>query len=266
MTNNMIKKGTDNLYHKTAYLYTLDPRPILTDDLPFYLEYAEKADGDVLDLAAGTGRVSIPLADAGHEVWALDLSDTMLEQLGERVKTLDGETQARIHPVKGDMTTFDLGRKFSLIIVPFRAFQALLTEKDRQACLRSVYRHLDAKGRFIITYVKPMENMAKDWIDPTEHLSWEAIDPHTGNRVRKFLVRKDINLEKQWVYADEVYYTGSNDGTESRVVESSCIHYDYEDNIRQLLAGAGFKVEAACGYYDGTPIGEGSEYIFICTR
>lgn len=57
-----------NLYQKTAFLYDFDNLEILKADLPFYLEFAAKYSGDILELACGTGRVSLVLAQNGYKV------------------------------------------------------------------------------------------------------------------------------------------------------------------------------------------------------
>jgi len=80
----------ENLYRNTAYLYDLDARDIVNDDIPFYIEYAKKQDGVVLELGCGTGRVAIALAGAGHDVTGLDLSQDMLDVFrGKLIKQPD---------------------------------------------------------------------------------------------------------------------------------------------------------------------------------
>ena len=68
-----------NQYINTAKLYDLDQRDNLIADIPFYLEYAKKLNGKILELGCGTGRVSIELAKNGYFVTGLDLSESMLE-------------------------------------------------------------------------------------------------------------------------------------------------------------------------------------------
>jgi 2-polyprenyl-3-methyl-5-hydroxy-6-metoxy-1,4-benzoquinol methylase len=120
-----------NLYRPSAHLYDLDPREITRDDIAFYVARAKASEGPVLELGCGTGRICIPLAESGSEVWALDLSEQMLAQLERKATRLPDSAVERLHIIHG-MAEFDLGRKFGLIIAPFRAFQAL-SERAEQA-------------------------------------------------------------------------------------------------------------------------------------
>ncbi|BAE85568.1 class I SAM-dependent methyltransferase [Desulfitobacterium hafniense] len=64
-----------NVYKNSAHLYDLDQRDLVTADIPFYLGYAGKFGGGILELGCGTGRIAIPLAEAGYDITALDLSE-----------------------------------------------------------------------------------------------------------------------------------------------------------------------------------------------
>lgn len=119
-----------NLYRVTASLYDLDQRNITKDDISFYLEYASKLHGSILELACGTGRVTIPLANEGYNIWGIDLSREMLGQLKIEMENLQEAVKKRIHITQADMTNFELGRAFSLIIIPFRSFQSLISEEQ----------------------------------------------------------------------------------------------------------------------------------------
>lgn len=155
-----------NLYRVTASLYDLDQRNITKDDISFYLEYASKLHESILELACGTGRVTIPLANEGYNIWGIDLSKEMLGQLKVKMKNLQKEAKQRIHITHADMTNFELGRVFSLIIIPFRSFQSLTSEEQQKACLHTIYRHLSEDGHFIINVFKPYAQLDKSWIQP----------------------------------------------------------------------------------------------------
>src|SRR4051794_23059332 len=92
------------------------------EDVDFYENLARAVNGPVLELGAGTGRVAFALAEAGYDVVALDNSPSMLAQAQRRLdeSKLDG-----IELIEGDMTSFDLGRRFGLIFVAANTFQHL---------------------------------------------------------------------------------------------------------------------------------------------
>jgi SAM-dependent methyltransferase len=124
-------------------------------DLGFYLGLAEEADGPVLELACGTGRVLLPLARAGHEVTGLDLSPHMLAEARRRLAAEPPEVRARVSLIDGTMCRFDLARRFALILIPFRAFQALLTREEQRGCLECSREHLQPEGRLVVDVFNP---------------------------------------------------------------------------------------------------------------
>jgi len=213
----------------------------------------------VLELGCGTGRVTLPIAEAGHEIWGLDLSDEMLAQLRGKLQRFPASVAARVHFVHADMAGFDLGRTFELIIAPFRAFQALTEENDQQACLRCVKAHLSDRGRFVMNVFKPKRIFDETWVKP-ESFDWEALDPRSRKTVRRYETCKRIDLRRQVLYVDLTYrIEGSED-----VVEPLAIRYYYEDQMRALLEKSGFRIIEELGYYDGRPISGGPELIFVC--
>ena len=92
-------------------------------DLDFYLGCANRYGDPLLELGCGTGRVLLPLAEAGNRVCGLDLSPHMLARCREKLARAPAAVQQRVRLLPGDMTAFHLGEKFALIIIPFRPFQ-----------------------------------------------------------------------------------------------------------------------------------------------
>jgi ubiquinone/menaquinone biosynthesis C-methylase UbiE len=108
----------------------------------FYAALAQETGGPVLEIACGTGRVSIPIAKLGFAVTGLDIVPGMLERA--RHKSVGLTTRW----VEGDARRFDLGDRFRLIFMTGNAFQAMLTRADQEALLEGVRRHLDHEGLF----------------------------------------------------------------------------------------------------------------------
>ncbi|MDH5534824.1 MAG: class I SAM-dependent methyltransferase [Betaproteobacteria bacterium] len=251
-----------NLYRPSAHLYDLDPRAITRDDVGFYLAKAKALDGPVLELGCGTGRVSIPLADNGSEVWALDLSNEMLAQLRGKLKQLSASTNQRVHVVHGNMAGFDLGRELDLIIVPYRAFQALAERAEQESCLQCIMKHLSERGQFIMHVFKPRAVLDESWVQP-ETFDWEVTDPRTGKTVSRYERRRQIDVERQLLYVDLIYRI--EDATRD-IVEPLAISYFYEEQMLSMLQRHGFEIIDKFGYFDGRPMAAGPELIFICRR
>lgn len=105
--------------------------------------------GPALELGVGTGRVALPLAEAGVEVEGIDSSEHMLRIL--RAKPGGDALPA----ISGDMAHFELGRRFRLIYAVFNTFFSLLTQDEQVACFECVARHLEPDGAFVMQAFVP---------------------------------------------------------------------------------------------------------------
>ena len=120
-------------------------------DVPYFRGKALETEGPVLELMCGTGRISLPLIEAGADFCGVDLSPAFTAVL--RAKLDDRGLSARI--VTGDVRTLDLGQDYGLVFIGFNAFAELLGEADQRAALRAVARHLAPGGRAIVTLHNP---------------------------------------------------------------------------------------------------------------
>ena len=117
----------------------------MTEDVAFYVELAREADGPLVELAVGNGRVAIPVAQAtGRPVIGIDSSPAMLEQA--RARAADAGVELDLH--KGDMRELALEEQASLIYCPFRALLHLPTWADRRCTFERVAASLRPGGRF----------------------------------------------------------------------------------------------------------------------
>ena len=119
-----------------------------TPDISFYDKEAKKAHGPVLELACGTGRILLPMLKAGIEAHGVDISGKMLGVLKRKASSLDLKPSVYL----ADMRTFKLKKKFSLIIVPFRAFLHNLTIEDQLSSLKCLRRHLAPGGVLLFDF------------------------------------------------------------------------------------------------------------------
>jgi SAM-dependent methyltransferase len=121
------------------------------EDLSFWRQLAAKTGGPVLDVGAGTGRVSLELARAGLDVLALDVEDELLEVLRERTGDLDVRT------VVGDARAFWLGEEFALCIVPMQTVQLLGGPDGRQSFLECARTHLGPGAVMAVALAEELE-------------------------------------------------------------------------------------------------------------
>jgi SAM-dependent methyltransferase len=133
-------------------------------DLPLWHELADAAGGPVLELGAGTGRVAVSLARAGHEVVALDEDAALLRALEERASGLDVAT------VCADARGFDLNRTFALCLVPMQTLQLVSGPEARAAVLGCAHRHLERGGVFAAALAADLEPFDADASPPLPDL------------------------------------------------------------------------------------------------
>jgi SAM-dependent methyltransferase len=125
-------------------------------DIPFFLSEVGKVHGAVLELMAGTGRLSVPLLEAGATITCVDSSNKMLDVL--KGKLARGGLHAEVRCM--DVRELDLPSGFELAILPFQAFMELVWPEDQRAALAAVFRCLSPGGRFICTLHNPQVRRA----------------------------------------------------------------------------------------------------------
>jgi SAM-dependent methyltransferase len=112
--------------------------------LPYYMELARQASGEVLELACGTGQLTVPIASAGLPIAGLDLSAPMVNRARERAAAAKVPVE---HSV-GDMRNFDLGRQFRLIFIARNSLLHLHSTEDFVAAFAAIRRHLAPGAMF----------------------------------------------------------------------------------------------------------------------
>ena len=143
-------------------LYDLTAPDTFRGDVDWYRRKAQEAGGPILELGASTGRITLPIAQDGLAIHALDADRGMLAVLRRKVAALPEDVRQRISVVEGDMRAFRADVKFSLIIIPFRAFLHNLTLDDQLACLQRAHEHLQPRGRLAFNVFHPsLEYMAR---------------------------------------------------------------------------------------------------------
>jgi SAM-dependent methyltransferase len=119
-------------------------------DLPLWEELAQAADGPVLDLGCGTGRVSLHLARRGHQTFGLDLDPELIAALAERARGLP------LRPVVGDAQSFDLDADIALALASMQLAQLLPDSAARVECLSCIAAHLRPGGRAALAIVEAL--------------------------------------------------------------------------------------------------------------
>ncbi|HEY7687700.1 MAG TPA: class I SAM-dependent methyltransferase [Dongiaceae bacterium] len=234
---------------------------LLAGDVEFYLDCAARFGGPVLELGAGTGRVLVPLAAAGHEIVGLDRSPAMLAVAAAKLaENPAAAAQARL--VEGDMTEFDLGRRFAQAIIPARAFQHVVAPARQRAALRCIHRHLEPGGRFIVDLFDPKFGLL--FGDEPAPPPREARDPRTGRLVRRSIVSRQVDAMAQTVRENLRFEAlDERGGVIARQDTSWTVRWSTRQEMAYLLEICGFEPESEFSDFHRAPPACGREQIWI---
>ncbi len=252
-------------HYEDAALYDYEYRRRRAD-VTFYRNLAKRRLGSgskkrILELGAGSGRVTIPLARDGHRVVAMDQSPSMLSKLRQRVEALPDAARERVAIARADLCTFELPGKFDLAIAAFNVFEHLYTRGEVDACLRRVVAHLAPGGALAFDVQLP--DMAWLMRDPTKRWAKTRFtDPSTG-RVTLYSTNHDYDPVSQ-IALIRIYYDPEDGGGGGRVVQLSQRKF-FPAELEALIAHAGMRLVERFGDFSEGPLGPLSDsQIVIC--
>lgn len=211
----------------------------MTADIPFYVELALQANGPLVELAIGNGRVAIPVAQAtGRTVIGIDTSPLMLAQTRANAARANVELDLRL----GDMRDLALDEPAALIYCPFRALLHLPSWQDRRRTFERVAASLQPGGRFAWNAFAFDHQIAAradgtQQNEPVPHSLRYAV---AGNRI-------DITLD----------HNG----------ETSSLWWATKNEWLGLIDVSGLELEALYGGFEHEPLDDDSrEYVFVVRR
>ena len=230
----------------------------VTEDIPFYVGAARESGGPVLELGCGTGRVAIPIAEAGLDVVGLDSSEAMLDVARRKSDQL-GPGSGSLTLLHADMRDFSLDdrEKFNLVVIPFRGFLSLLTVEDQTSTLTTVKRHLAPGGRLVFNVFVPDLNMLVQEGDTAYHLR-DVTDPDTGTRYVLWH-QSSYDNHNQIVNARVIVEELDADGVMlRRLYRDFQLRYVHRWEMHHLLNACGYEVLDLYGDFDRSPFDDTS--------
>ncbi len=259
-----MKIDHDNL-EEFADAVDYDKRDESDTGVAFYASLAKETGGPVLEIACGTGRVTIPIARLGFDVTGLDIVPGMLDQARRKSAGLPARW------IEGDGRTFDIGERFRLIFLTGNAFQAFLTNEDQRALLRRVRSHLHQGGLFAFETRNPLfrdsgnrEGLFVSLETREEVEEWPAYFDAAGREVR---------VSKTRVYdhvAQILHWTTTrrwNQGGRERTrVTRIALRYTFPQELAALLDYSGFRIQRMVGDWNQEPLGADSPSIIVVCR
>lgn len=227
----------EKLYHnKFASLYD-DFQKGVKHDIEFCVNYFKNFKGKILEIGAGTGRITIPLLRQCLDVMAIDIAPKMIAILKEKAR------KENIAPktVCADMRRFKLRDKFEAIIVTFRAFQHMYSVNDQLHALEAIKRHLKPNGVLIFDVYNPS-------LKYIQHGNWQwkkdkNKKPTKIGKEVKFDYRNRYDMAKQIMYQEYrfCYPDGKNE------IASLQMRFFFRFEIEHLLRIANFRIKNLYG-------------------
>ena len=224
------------------------------DDLPFYRKWCETAGGGpILELCCGTGRLTLPLAEAGLDVTGVDVSGAMLGRARAKAAARG------LDPVlaQGDMRTLSLGRRFALVFIPFNSLQCIYSIGDLERIFEAVKAHLAPDGLFLFDVFNPsIRLMLEREGEPVERYRGTLEDG------REVVVRERCRYDAAGqVNRVTWFHRIGSEETASRL-DMRCF---WPLEMDALLRYSGFRVLHKHGDFDESPFeADSPKQIYVC--
>lgn len=243
-----------------ARLYDLD----LVDDpgdLDLYLALADRAAGPVLELAVGSGRLAVPLAQAGHAVTGVDLDPAMLDRARSRATTASGgrALDGPLELIEGDLIDLQMptAGPFGLAFIALNSLLVLPTRAAQRAALRTMADHLAPGGLAVAdVWIPDADDLGR--FDGRVSLEWPRLDPETGSIVTK-IGSAQHDAASATVTLTTIFEEGGQGVPPRRWVRRDRLRLVSADELRAFAEEAGLVVELIAGDYGLGPMGPGSD-------
>ncbi|HUH01331.1 MAG TPA: methyltransferase domain-containing protein, partial [Kofleriaceae bacterium] len=252
-------------HYQDAALYDYEYRRRRAD-LRFYRELALEllgGPGPILDLACGSGRLTVGLLRDGHTVLGIDLSPAMVARCRERLEKLGRAARARGSVEVGDARTFEVASRFPLIVMAFNSLEHLYTRTEVAACFQRVRDHLTPDGRFVFDVQNP-------------NLRWLARDPRrrwARSKFRHPTTGDLLEYSTSHVYDPisqivVIRFFYQHIGADSPVVEVRLSQRKFfPAELEALVACNGLRVVDRFGDFSGAELhGDAESQTLVCAR
>jgi SAM-dependent methyltransferase len=239
-----------------------DAYDLVLKDIPYGLEFyvalAREANGPVLDIACGTGRILLPCLEAGVDIEGLDLFEPMLQTLRAKAAALG--LSPRLH--QADMSDFSLPRRFALLMIPFNAFIHNMTQEAQIACLKCCRDHLVPGGQLVFdTFFPALDVVGAP--QNTRVLEGEFPHPQTGLPMRMYDTRSFDRVAQTQHSLNEIELLAA-DGSVQTVLRSEVrSRYVYKQEMELLLRVARFARWEIYGDFDRRPLAHENQAMIV---
>jgi SAM-dependent methyltransferase len=247
-----------------ARLYDLDVS-VDPGDLDLYLALAARTDRPIVELAAGSGRIAVPLAAAGHRVTGIDLDPAMLDRARTRAQAAGEGTADRLSLVAGDLFTTAPGAGgFGLAILALNSILVLGGPRRQGRAVRALADLLAPGGIAVVdAWLPHPEDLVR--YDGRLSLEWLRRDPESGRDVAK-LASAWYDEAARAVTLTTIFDEAVAGGSPVRWTRVDALHLTSADELRSHAEAAGLLVEVVAGDYDLAPLAPGDGRAILVAR
>lgn len=232
-------------------------------DVEFYVAEAKRARGRVLELGCGTGRVTVPIAQAGVDITGLDVSEEMLSVARKKKQALPADVADRLAFVRDDMETFSLDRKYELAIIPFRSFLHMPTPEAERNALSNIGRHLVPGGRLILNVFDPSIPVMSGHVGSNKNTLKKIKELAFGEGTLIVWETCAYDLEAQTVTCSRIFEEFDRGGESRRRTRAEVrLRYVHRYEMQYLAELCGYRIVGLYGEFQRGPFRHGGEQIW----
>ena len=244
------------------------------EDIEFYQRLIRRfRPRRILELASGSGRVSVPLAQmAGEldfEIIGVEIAEPMLAEAERKRAELSEESRGALRFVQADLRTWLSEIPFDLIITPCSSLSHLLTIDDQLAAWRTAHANLSPGGRFVADLTMPNLTVYAESMQmpprTTVEIDIDTSDPETGVRLLRYKTTR-YKPHEQRAEIRFLYDKFPEDRRVDRYVSDFECHVYYPREVELLFRSTGFEVEARYGDYNMRPLRHTSRQLIVIGR
>ena len=260
---------TETTLDAIARLYDLD-LSVEPGDVDLYRALAKRTGGPILELAVGSGRIAVPLAEDGYRVVGVDIDKAMLDRARARIKAAGADIGARIALVQGDMTdaashpSVQAAGPFELAILALNSIIILPTADRQRAALAAMADALAPGGIAVVDVWLPVPADLTAF-DGRLSLDWLRVDPDSGLEVTKTSAAW-FDPTSRRVTLTTIFEEGEPGGPTVRWIRHDALRLVTADELIGYATDAGLQVEQLGGDHELSPLGAGADRVVLVAR
>lgn len=234
---------------------------LFDEDIPFYSALARRCTGPIIELMCGSGRLLVPLAQAGHRVTGVDISAAFLAQAREKIARIGAS--ARVEFVQSDICVAVPAGPFGLAIVALNSFMHLTSIQQQLAALQHIFAALRPGALLVLDLFNPdlralVGQTGEVILDKTFALP-------NGTEVQKFVVQR-TDMAAQINEVIFIYDEIDAEGYLRRASLPFAMRWFYRYELEHLLVRSGFAIEAIYGSYELESYANESDLMLVVAR